>query len=177
MEQLHKTRITNIKISFKCHENVSVKESAVVLSYHTRNNLIIKFSSYTCTILGKNHNFVNLTGLRKFEDIEKSVSELLKVSNITRANLSEIKIDNISAVFATYPGLKARIYSDNARLITLFRPPKFPGLILKINRKSCTYFNSGKCLLVGLKSEEDLKLTSCVFFNFFTEINNKQSVC
>ncbi len=164
-------KITNIKFSFCVEKTVQVDETDCLV-YYKRNNLIVKHSFFTCSILGKKRTHVNITGVKNFEQINKAVDVLINVSNITRDQITGFKIDNISATFETFPGLKSQIICSNDSNISVFKPVKFCGLILKINKKySCTYFNSGKIIYVGAKSIETLNEVYNLFKDYFYRIN------
>ena len=162
--------ITNIKISFLYEERIIITDPNV-LDYHARNIWIIKFESYTCSILGRNSSHVNLTGLKSLDDINTAVQLLSEISNINTSKIPNIKIDSISSYFKTKSGLKTKLIECiSPSYFRIFKPIKFCGIIIKYNKISCTYFNSGKCILVGCKTIKQAHETHLLYIKFLNEL-------
>lgn len=174
LKQNHETdctknlKVTNVKISFKVPFTVQITNKDLCLVYYSKNNLIIKYKNFTCTILGKNKTHVNITGLRNLTKIKPALLDLGVITNIGLVRESDITIDNISAVFSAKRGLKENILTtENNFDLKIYKPVKFCGVILKHKHTSCTYFNSGKNILVGAKSESILNEAYKYYFNYF----------
>ena len=58
-------------------------------------------------------------------------------------------------------------------------PQHFSGIVIKYNKCSLTYFNSGSVILVGLKNAHDLNLSvinNKCFFDYCSTIENTENV-
>ena len=161
--------ITNIKISCKSVKSVFCNEEQCLL-YYTKYNLIVRLKSFTYTLLGKNKTHVNITGLKNMIDIDACIISLCDISNIVPTDLSNVKIDSISAVFSTFPGLKSGLISHPTNILRLYQPPRFCGLIIKQGKLSSTYFNSGRTIIVGCKSICQLNDFYRCLTNLFAEV-------
>ena len=165
--------ISNIKISVKVTKNLKILEKQdKCLSYFSKNNLIVKFNKYTTSVLGKNYNYLNFTGISHFEEISICVSLFFELFSelVVYTDVVHIKIDSISICFSTTPGLKYSLIQLFDKKFFITKPPKFAGLIIR-NRNckySITYFSSGKCIGVGLKS---LKDCNDIYLDVLTLIN------
>ena len=157
-QKLHcNLRISNIKISAKTCTNLKILEQTdKCLSYSTKQYLIIKFDKYTATILGKNSNYLNITGIQTFDDICSSLTTFFEYFNeyTTLDDIKTIKIDSISLCFELRPSLKYYLMQLSTSKFKITKPPRFPGILIRDKNKSysVTYFSSGKCIAVGLKN-------------------------
>ena len=165
-------KINNLKISFLCNKKIDIDNDSC-LSYFKGYNLLVKFDKFTYTFLGKTKNHVNITGIKSFLEIEAAIKGILVFSNLNLENFKNFNIDNISASFVTHPGLKEIILNTTNSDFTFFRPVKFCGIIIKYKKCSSTYFNSGKCIIVGLKSISDLNLYVSKIRFFFDKCTEK----
>ena len=167
--------ITNIKISFLCNKKVEINENEC-LSYYKCYNLIAKYSNFTYTFLGKNKTHLNITGIKSFTDVESAIINLTNFSNLEISNFKYFTIDNISTTFKTYPGLKEILLNIKDTNFHVFKPCRFCGIIIKYNKCSLTYFNSGSVILVGLKNIHDLNLCVKKYKTFFDHCKNFKNV-
>ena len=150
-------RISNIKISAKTSTNLKILEQTEkCLTYSTKQYNILKFDKFTATILGKNHNYLNITGIQTFEEISSSLVTFFKFFNeyITPHDIETIKIDSISLCFKLKPSLKYHLMQLSTSKFKITKPPRFPGILIRDKNKSysVTYFSSGKCIAVGLRN-------------------------
>ena len=168
-------KVTNIKISFFYDSQLLINE-AKCLSYFKKHNFIVKSKDFSYTFLGRSKQHVNITGIKSFNELKNSVINLLDFSNFQLHKLHTIKVDNISSTFTTYKGLKENILLENGNFsneLKVYKPSKFCGLILKFKGQSLTYFNSGKCVLVGAKNISELLFYFNYFTLFFQTLNSK----
>ena len=174
-------KITNIKLSFTYTLlNVIIEfDEKICLVYTKRYTLIVKFGNFTYTFLGKNKKHLNITGIKSFLDIEKAITDLTIFSNLELCNFKCFSIDNISSTFKTYSGLKRIIQNITDEEFKILIPQHFPGIVIKYNKCSLTYFNSGSVILVGLKNAHDLNLSVIKyksFFDYCSTIENTENV-
>jgi TATA-box binding protein (TBP) (component of TFIID and TFIIIB) len=165
--------VTNIKLSFLIPFSLNIKHIKIYKNiykiYVKNHNSIIKGVFGTVTILGKNQNHINLTGIRKIETILNKVKIFCQTYNIVYETITNLKIDCISSVSDVRRGLKNQILNDQQinKFYKISNPPKFPGLILRTNNKiSLSYFNSGKLIVIGTKCICQIQ-TSCELFDIF----------
>ena len=93
-------KVSNVKISFKLKEKIDFNlYHDNYLLYDHKTLKICKFDQYTATFMGKNHTFVNVTGLKSFCDIIRSKQLFCDEFNIRLTKLYDVKIDTISGVF------------------------------------------------------------------------------
>ena len=162
-------KITNIKLSFtNISTNIEIEfDDNICISYYSNYILVAKFDDYTYTFLGKNKEHLNITGIKSFSNIEKAISALPIFSNLEICNFKYFTIDNISTTFKTHPGLRQILQTIKESDFKILVPHHFCGIIIKYNRFSLTYFNSGAVILVGLKNISDLNLCVKKYISFF----------
>ena len=154
-------RVTNVKISFKVEKNIIFSETLnhPLITYYNKNNFIIYFYEWVCTVLGSKLQHVNITGIKNLKDIETCLEHFYLVSNVRKEDITSLKTDNISITCSTKPGLRERIISiQSCDSFNLTVPPRFCGLILRFEKCTIIYFNTGKANLVGVQSLESAEL-------------------
>ena len=167
--------ITNIKISFFCNKNVEINND-VCINYYKCYNLIVKYENYTYTFLGKNKSHLNITGINSILNVESAIIGLTFFSNLQLSNFKNFTIDNISSTFNSHPGLKEILLKIKHEDFRIFKPCRFCGIIIKYNKCSLTYFNSGSVILVGLKNIHVLNLYVKKYKTFFAYCKNLENV-
>lgn len=103
--------------------------------------------------LQNNHlNVTRIKSVEEIEDVKKIVSKILKRKVIY------IKIDNIMATSAmNHPISLQNLAQNQLRTIAKFNIETFPGLFLKYKEGTIILFHSGKIVIVGCRSEKDIK--------------------
>ena len=155
-------KITNIKLSFihkfSSNTNEIIFYESLCLIGVVKHILVVSYDEYKYTFLGRNKEHLNITGIKSFLNIEKAITGLTNFTNLKLCNFKNFAIDNISSTYKTYPGLKKALLHIKDENFKILKPTRFCGIIIKYNRSSLTYFNSGSVILVGLKNIADLNL-------------------
>jgi Transcription factor TFIID (or TATA-binding protein, TBP) len=156
-------KITNVKLSLKVSFNrldtvsdVLKTENITCKSY---NNFIVFKNKFTYILFkSKNnqHNHLNVTNIPNFEEIDQAVNSY---KNITNSSVISQTVDNITASFS----LKNKFnfleivekFSDIAKVT--YNSEKFPGIFIKFDKGTVIVFHTGKCIIIGCKSIENLE--------------------
>ena len=116
---------------------------------------------------------INVTGLKKIEDVERALADIFPVLNIPKGTIIPYKIDNIQCSgqlnFKTHD-LTLRQLCDGIDVVkeqygidsVTFEPSRFPGGFIKfassveadIPKGTVLLFGSGKFVIVGLRNIE-----------------------
>lgn len=156
--------ITNIKISLKtsflCLDTVVLILKEKDIAHKRYSNFIVIRDLYTYIIFkqgcnGCNH--VNITKLKVLDDIDISIKHLCSV--LLTCHIVEYKrvVDNITA------SINLERQFNLLEITKLFpghcsyNTEKFPGLFLKFNCGTIILFHTGKCILIGAKTESDIQ--------------------
>ena len=139
-------------------------ESECTASYIFRHQ-----SGFVYQLFKKGH--INLTGVRKVEDIERAISIIYNIIGIPKIIASDYRIDNIQASGALnlnsrHKSLKTicdnlNSVKDECNIKKLsFESQRFPGAFIRYADERCRgtviLFNSRRFVLVGVKSLEDI---------------------
>jgi len=164
--------ITNIKVSIKIHlqslDSVEDKLRYSSYKYKKYNNFIVFRDRFVYTVFragSKVLNHVNITKIKNFNEIEESIISLRDIGLV--ADRSSMKIDNITGSI----DLKKEIHIENLidsirtskdrnfkSIKITYNNEKFPGVFLKqVRVGTIIIFYSGKVVLVGCKTREDLE--------------------
>ena len=149
-----KYKITNTKLSFihKFPSNTKIEfDELLCVTGYVKHILVDNYDEYMYTFLGRNKEHLNITGIKSFLNIEKAITGLTNFTNLKLCNFKNFTIDNISSTYKTYPGLKQALLHIKDENFKILKPNQFCGIMIKYNRSSLTYFNSGSVILVGLK--------------------------
>lgn len=163
-------KISNIKSHFVVKNKRVSLYCETLKKVCTTNNLKVTASFtivrlhrfvYTCFFSG----FINLTGLQNFEQIEEGIQCLAKYLHMKRRHFEKIKVDSISASYPE-PSLipkqnVARVikeaYTFNCVRSIKFNRERFPAAFIKTNYGTVLWFGTPSIVVVGSKSEYDLK--------------------
>ena len=155
--------VTNIKFSFKSRSRIAfLRKSPYIHEAYTKNNNFImktKFGVYS--ILGRNLEFVNCTGVRDREAVVKCILFLCEITNVRPSDLHTFNIDCLATKIRLEPGLKSRFHEKKSENFHLVKTTKFPATIFKLRcngaKISLSYFNRrGVAIVNGLKKIEFL---------------------
>jgi transcription initiation factor TFIID TATA-box-binding protein len=116
----------------------------------------------------KNGKYI-LVGLTNINQIRLAFSELKTIlsSLIDVSQATEPVIQNFVATENfSHPLNLEYIYNNNIEYQIDYEPEQFPGLILKINNITALVFSSGKLVLAGARSIEELKKNRDILFQF-----------
>ena len=166
----YRVNITNIKYSFNCKKSIVIdSEKNDCLMYTTRGILIVKYANFTCSILGSRQTYANITGLKSYEGVITSLNQFIMLTGMINDDFLSVKIDSISTCFSTIPCLKYNLLQYSPpKNISIRKPLKFSGVIIKQHTCSSTYFNSGKVVSVGLKDISQINNN----YNFINSLMN-----
>lgn len=158
-------QITNIKISLKidaiCLSSVQEILKQKNINHTSYPNFMVIRKTYTYIIFkkGKNkNNHINITKLKTLEEIDDSIKVLKTI--FEKLFLIERKktIDNITA------SVNLNKFVD---LLTLpktfpnnqisYNSEKFPGLFIKFKKGTVIVFHTGKSIIIGAKSVDDVR--------------------
>lgn len=174
--------IVNIKASIRFTLPLSFDElcshfsrQMTCFSKHYGNMLIIKSAIYNYIIFGSKKCFsstsikryhCNITGIPKFELVERSVEVFTKFfETIQQTSFDKVKIDSITSKFNFLSEIDLRnIYSKLKGKDILNKKlnfHSFPSLKVKFaeNLGCVQLYSSGKCILLGQKSIFDINRT------------------
>lgn len=164
-------KIANVKVSIKttllfldivfkkCSDNN-------VYCKNYKNFLVLK-DIYTFIIFKNNKNNENHINITKIPSLDLVQHAISTITQLTDCTVISHTIDNIIA--STF--VKSHI--DLQALSTLFpnvkyNNEKFPGLFIKFKKGTAILFHSGKIVIVGSKTEEDIQ---CLIQNICARIS------
>ena len=168
-------KVSNVKISFRLKEKINFNlHNDNYLLYDHKTLKICKFDQYTATFMGKNHTFVNITGLKSFCDIIRSKQLFCDEFHIRLSKLYNVKIDMISGVFNIPKFSLHNILEKLSRhsyKITKFS--HFCGVKVVLNKSTFMLFNSGKGTSLGAKNEISFRTAHQKIMNTINCMCNK----
>lgn len=153
--------VTNFKISFKCSllflDNVlkiAEKNSIKTKAY---NNFVVFKNTYQFIIFKakKDCNHINVTKISSRENICQAV---LLFEELFQCKTFNLAIDNIIAVSQISNFLNLSNISKTHQVGRVkYNCEKFPGLFIRFNEGTTILFHSGKVVIVGCKTEEQIE--------------------
>ena len=161
-------RISNIKISAKieltCLDTASIKLSNNGIAIKLFCNYITFFSKFTYIIFKGSKNqisHVNITRLKNDKEIEQSLDHLNKILGCQILNF---KVDNIIATDDFHQHLNLKEIAQRKIFEKVkYNSEQFPGLFIKFNTGTVILFHSGKIVIVGCKTQQEVwKLSDLV---------------
>lgn len=154
--------VRNIKISvttgpislnnvIKCLDqcNISYKGFANFVSFNYQFSFVVFKTS------SNNLNHINVSRVKSKKEIKVVENILLSVFLVP---IHSIKVDNI--VSTSNIGRELNLFEIVRKQIfpnLKYNPEQFPGLFVKFNKGTTILFHSGKIVIVGCKSYDDLK--------------------
>jgi TATA-box binding protein (TBP) (component of TFIID and TFIIIB) len=164
-------KIANVKISLKTSP-ISldiVSNNLLEKGYYCKryqNFLVIKtkFTFILFKTNSKGENHVNITKIPQLSYIKEAIKVIKK---LTLCTVKSKTIDNIIATTSANHNLNLKkIVSDKKFSKIKYNNEKFPGLFLKFEKATAILFHSGKIVIVGSKSEKNIKwLIKKIFAN------------
>ena len=135
--------------------------------------LILRIDSPKVTALIFKSGKMVITGAKKTSDLIKAVKRILRMfmkSGVELVGKPRIQIQNIVAS----ANLGVEVLLEKAALMlenTMYEPEQFPGLIYRMDepRVVLLVFSSGKMVITGAKSEEEVYAAAKTMFELLTE--------
>ncbi len=135
--------------------------------------LILRIDSPKVTALIFKSGKMVITGAKKTNDLIKAVKRILRMfikSGVTLVGKPRIQIQNIVAS----ANLGVEVLLEKAALIlenTMYEPEQFPGLIFRMDEPKVVLliFSSGKMVITGAKSEEEVYEAATTMYNLLVE--------
>ncbi|PWV37291.1 MAG: TATA-box-binding protein [Desulfurococcaceae archaeon] len=137
--------------------------------------LILRLDSPKVTALIFRSGKMVVTGAKRTADLIKAVKKILRMfvkSGVTITGKPKIQIQNIVAS----ANLGMEVLLEKAAYLlenTMYEPEQFPGLILRLTepRVVLLIFSSGKMVITGAKSEEEVEKAVNHTYNTLVELN------
>ena len=129
--------------------------------YKKYDNYEMLRNKYVYTIFkpkrGSNIRHVNITMIKDFEHIEDSLSCLKDM--LYSGDISRVTVDNTTASFNvnTFLDLSQLYQSLRSDWNVSFSAQLFPAVCWRLNMATVQIFSSGKIVIIGAKSERDIK--------------------
>ncbi len=137
--------------------------------------LILRLDSPKVTALIFRSGKMVVTGAKRTTDLIKAVKKILKMfvkSGVTISGKPKIQIQNIVAS----ANLGMEVLLEKAAYLlenTMYEPEQFPGLILRLTDPKVVLliFSSGKMVITGAKSEEEVERSVNYTYKTLVELN------
>lgn len=164
-------KIANVKVSLKTSPlfldtvySSLVAQNIVCKQY---NNFLVVKSAFTYIIFKTNKNCENHINITKIPTVKNIVDAVTLLQILTNCQVTSQKIDNIIATTKHKSKLCLRDIIEKKAFHTIkYNNEKFPGLFLKFEEGTAILFHSGKIVIVGCKSIENIEcLLSIIFAN------------
>ena len=161
--------VTNLKVSLKvlpiCLDTVCSNAEISQTNFKRYNNFVVIQDNFTYIIFKNKIGFnthVNITKIKKFEDIEESKTYFSE-NFLTCLNSKIIshKIDNITASYDLKKTINIFQVIEKFKDIceVRYNNETFPGVFLKHKLGTIIVFHSGKTIIIGSK---DLSKLQCL---------------
>jgi len=155
--------VRNIKVSVKVkalvlnnalmqlqRNNISTKQFGNFISFKAENFTFILFKRGL-----KKETHVNITQIANFQSIHRAIEVLVKLIECV---VIHYVIDNIIATSDFHRNISLQKIVELRQFKKIkYNSEVFPGLFLKFNRGTIILFHSGKTVIVGCKSIEDIE--------------------
>ena len=159
-------QITNIKVSLKtqriCLDTVQRTLTEKKIIHKNHGNFLVVRKKFTYIIFkeGKrNNNHVNITKIQNFNDVICAQEELKDICSYIVIIENTLKVDNITASLDIEKTIN--LVSTATTLTSIskisYNTEKFPGLFAKFSIGTIILFHTGKCILIGAKTIQDLE--------------------
>jgi TATA-box binding protein (TBP) (component of TFIID and TFIIIB) len=160
-----KPKVNNVKVSF--HLDVSEHTSLLEkIAYKITNSYILIKNIYTFNIFKKS-NIVNITGIPSFEHISTAIAKFQSLLSIPPI-YTEINVDNTTANGQFPQRLPFQALTNISDCSVRYNPSLFPGAFLTLqNKRKVILFKSGKYIIIGCKSQEEINESFSLLTNIF----------
>jgi TATA-box binding protein (TBP) (component of TFIID and TFIIIB) len=160
-------KITNVKISVKsapvCLDTVIIKLKEKNICHQIFSNYVVIQETYTYVIFKQNkkgtddRNHINITKISSLDKIEHAKKLLQKFIHVPFYYTTTI--DNITVSMnlnkCVIPDEIINSFKDLCKIT--FNQETFPGVFLKFKYGTAIVFHTGKCVMIGCKSEESIQ--------------------
>ena len=162
--------IANVKVSVKTSAislDIVIKDAEFNNLYcKNYKNFIVLKNNYTYIIFKQNKNNENHINITKIPSLELVDNAILLIKSIATCNILSYKIDNIIASTVFNRNIDLQLISKSTKGVK-YNNEKFPGLFLKSKCGTAILFYSGKIVIVGSKTKEDIE---CLLTRLFVDI-------
>lgn len=161
--EMFEYNVANVKVSLKTSkislDNVYVIANEKKLYCKNYKNFIVLKSVFTYIIFKskeqQSESHINITKIPKVCSISKAIDF---IKSLISCSIISYKIDNIIATTNLRRDLNLANISKNCELENIkYNNEKFPGLFIKFDEGTVILFHSGKLVIVGCKSEENIR--------------------
>ena len=159
-----------INIKFSCQLSKSLDYEQIedkfpfLSSFAGIGRIVFRHENFTFCVMGRSNTFLNVTGLKSFEDVANSIQCFEKFFTSTKILFPTFKFDSICAIHNSSPKIINSILSPK---ITIFWIKRYPNILSRVNIKpkqaigsskgmSANIFQSGKCIVFGARNLNDL---------------------
>ncbi len=155
-------KVANVKVSIKTtplfldtvYKNLLEKEFNCI----QHNNFLVLKSEFTYIIFKTNKKGENHINITKIPLVEKIPEAIKLIQNLTNCFVISQTIDNIIATTNLNRKLNLVDISSRKKFTNIkYNNEKFPGLFVKFNIGTAIIFHSGKIVIVGSKSIENIE--------------------
>ena len=130
--------------------------------------LLVVKSKYTYIIFKTNKNSENHINITKIPSVDQVFEAIELIKELTYCLVLSQTIDNIIATTNTFKQLNLKDIVLKKKFQTIkYNNEKFPGLFIKFDKGTAIIFHSGKIVIVGSKSIEDIE---CLLENISVNI-------
>ena len=160
--------IINIKYSCQLSNSLGFKQIEdkfpYLSSFAGLGRIVFRHANFTYCVMGCNNTFLNVTGLKSFEDVTNSIQCFENFFTSPKILLPTFKFDSICAIYSASPRI---IYAVLSPKISSFWIKRYPNILSRINIKpkqsigaskgmTANIFQSGKCIIFGARNINDL---------------------
>lgn len=158
-------QITNIKVSLKinplCLSSVQKELESQNIPFTIYTNFIVvrKIFTYIIFKTGKQkNNHINITKINSELAIKTAIEILQTI--LTNIVIQKQTVDNITASVNLHKSILLTHIPNIYRRIDCtisYNPEKFPGLFIKVKNGTIIIFHTGKCIIIGAKTINDIE--------------------
>lgn len=167
-------KIINIKLSCRLSSSLNFRQIEIkfpFLSAHAGlGRIVFRHENFTFCVMGRENNFLNITGLKSFDDVINSIKCFEHFFAQPKFLFPTLKFDSICAIFSASPRIIHAILSPKDDQFWIKR---YPNILSRINIKprqpiglskgmSANIFQSGKCLIFGACNLKDINVFICL---------------
>lgn len=159
-------KVTNIKVSLKikfvCLDTVQKTLKNSGIEFKSYMNFLVFKHIYTYILFKSKNtvvNHLNITNIKNHEDILNAIIKLQDINIISTDSVVSQTVDNITASFSIITKFKFTDILTKFKSISkvTYNNEKFPGIFLKFDIGTVIIFHTGKCIIIGCKSTENIE--------------------
>ena len=159
-----------INIKFSCYLSSGLEFTqiekcfAFLSSFAGVGRIVFRHENFTFCIMGRQNNFLNVTGLKSFQDVIHSIKCFESFFPNPKILFQTLKFDSICAIYNASPKIIFAILSPK---VIHFWVKRYSNILSRINIRprhaiggskgmSANIFKSGKCVIFGASNLTDL---------------------